>query len=103
MTTVTIQLVPKVPIHELNAEDKELCRNVKVKIDESVSYKRLASAALDIYHSRIPVRDLESFEFVVLTENGDVLLEPDDVQSYDLQHALMGDIVEETSPLSRNV
>lgn len=76
-TIVSVLAKPLVAIENLHADDVEsVPGRVDIKIDASVDRNLWADVALDVFHSSIPVKVLDDFEFSVVLDGRE--LEPVD-------------------------
>jgi hypothetical protein len=70
----------------LQSDDTDIEGNYTIRLKDEVPRELWASAALDIFHSNIPVAELDCFEFSVETVDGEPLLEEEDVKPYSLSN-----------------
>lgn len=72
---------------ELEPEDDQVAAVYSVMVKKSLSLQDRASAALDVFHSNVPVGCLDDFEFYVFEPTtGVVLDEADDNEAYTKGH-----------------
>ncbi|MCC1496781.1 hypothetical protein [Alcanivorax sp. 1008] len=89
---VSVIIKPVVPVERLHVYDAECVPGrADVVIDASVEKTRWADAALDAFHSAIPIKSLDDFELSVVFE-GEALECRDDHESYSL--AGLADVVD---------
>jgi len=63
MTHIVVKALPIVDRATLSEEDQEVPETTTIAVDDSVPTDHLANAALDVFHTYIPVDELEAFEF----------------------------------------
>jgi len=80
---VTVKIIPLQPADKLSEEDRELPKGVTIVVNKDVEHKKVADAALDIFHSGTAVDCLDDFEFEVWM-NGFELATDVDHDSYSL-------------------
>lgn len=82
---------------ELRADDRNIEGIYQVELSDDTPADGLANAALDGFHSRIPVRMLEDFRFTVLTSaepDAEIIAQTDAYEGYALsQYALAVEFV----------
>lgn len=78
---------PLLPIEDLHPDDISVPGTYEVQLDENLSEEDSASAALDGFHSTVPVKNLDDFDFTVMTADGRVVEESPDSEGYSLTDA----------------
>lgn len=82
MRLLTLIAKPLLPSEDLDQEDCEVSGIYTVEVDRSISDDaKAASVALDAFHSRIAVNNLDDFKFWV-EENGKVIEEDPNHEDY---------------------
>ncbi|MEJ8837645.1 hypothetical protein [Ramlibacter sp. AN1133] len=98
--TFLVNARPLVRVRELRLDDRSVRGVHLVGVNVTVAEKSRAEAALDVFHSTVPVKVLDDFEFsVVDPASGRVLPRDHDHESYSLSEE--GEYLEqaETRPL----
>lgn len=80
MTTVTIHVTPKTK-DNLHKDDLEIGSIYRVVLDDTVT-ENIADTALDIFHSNVPIKQLDDFDFLVKDEMGNILDENAEYDCY---------------------
>lgn len=94
MRSITVIAEPLVAESDLTEFDQEIPGKYVVEVSESVTdNKQAASIALDMFHQSTSVESPEQFNFTVLDEGGNELLEDPDHDNYSLCH-LGGEVVQ---------
>lgn len=74
-----------------SVEDAGVAGEYILEIDDDINPKQLANAALDVFHSTVPVKMLDDFDFMVLDVNGNELELDDECEDYSLSDS--GEVV----------
>ena len=80
MTTVMIHVTPNTK-DSLHKDDLEIGSVYRVILDDEVT-ENIADTALDVFHSNVPIKQLDDFDFVVKDEMGNTLDENTEYDSY---------------------
>lgn len=83
---IAIAAYPLLSPSELDSEDRHVSGVYSVTVDKGLMPAAMASAALDVFHSRCPVNVLEDFHFLAFDPlSGLVLTEAQDHEAYSKQ------------------
>lgn len=88
---VIIQVRPTVALESLHQDDQQLPGQYNIELHPSVDSRVAANAALDVFHSNVPVKVLEHFDIRAQSESG-VLIELAD-GCEDCSYADLGKVV----------
>lgn len=86
---VTVHAIPLAG--NLDPEDLSVPGEYKIKIQAEVPHEMIADVALDVFHSNIPVDNLDDFEFVVKDAEGNEMETNPEHDSYSGAH--LGEIL----------
>ena len=78
-----ISICPEGTLHE---DDRELAGKYSVTLADDIEPENAADVTLDYFHSNIPVKCLDDFEFKVMSEEGEELTIEPDHESYSAEH-----------------
>ncbi|ELP6118999.1 TPA: hypothetical protein I7730_16215 [Vibrio vulnificus] len=67
---VTITLTPNVAQSELHSNDQELANEYRVEVNSDVKKELIANVALDVFHTNVPIKHLDDFNFIVRDADG---------------------------------
>lgn len=70
MPIVTVHAVPRIRLRDLHADDRFVRGEYPVSLKPTVRRGQFATAALDVFHSCIPVKNLDDFRFDVRGARG---------------------------------
>lgn len=75
--TVALAAINHLNKPALHADDRSIPGLYHVELDDDLPKEKWASAALDIYHSLVPVKNLDDFAFVVFEPDTGIVLPQD--------------------------
>lgn len=87
MPHLNVHADARLPIPELELEDRAVPGVYRIWVDPRVPREHLESAALDVFHSHVAVGVLDHFDFSVTDDDGRPLPDQSDAERYQYQDA----------------
>ena len=92
MPIVHVTATPLTPANNLHEDDQACPGRYTLSINDDVPAAHLGNAALDVFHSKIAIKQLDDFQFVVSDHQNLPLESSDEIEEY--VYSDDGDIVD---------